>query len=137
MNKGRTLKQTIDILAKIMISFIIVFVLYIISKIVNNFAYDYFIFPFISFIIVFICGINVGKGLEKMKVKSESNTFEISDARTENDLESKTIFHVNDKVEIVTNKKIIKELENGEIVHVKTFNYNEINLEEEKDGEEE
>ena len=41
--------------------------LYVISFLVNNFAYDYFIFPFASIIVVFICGINVGKSLEKIK----------------------------------------------------------------------
>ena len=134
MREKRNLNQTIEILKKIIISFSIVFILYLISYLVNNFAFDYFIFPFISFIVVFVCGIHVGKGLEKMKCATYSGYSEKNDEDNKND---KTEFHVNDRVKIVTNKKIIKELENGEIVHVKTFNYNEINLEEEKDGESE
>ena len=133
LNKGRNLKPIIEILKKILISFSIVFVLYLISYLINNFAYDYFIFPFISFIVVFMCGIHVGKGLERMSKKSKGYSLEDNDDSQYG--EDKTEFHVNDKVKIVTNKKIIKELENGEIIHVKTFNYNEINLEEEKDGD--
>ena len=132
MRKAKTLKSSIDIFVKILTAFFVVFILYLVSKGINNFVYDYFFFPFISFIIVFICGINVGKGLERMKKNQQNKPYQYDNFKEE----TKTEFHVNERVKIITNKKILKELEDGNIVHVKTFNYNEIDMEE-KDGDNE
>lgn len=125
MKKGKTLRQTCDIIIKILTAFMIVSVLYIISRFVNNFAYDYFVFPFLSMIIIFVCGINVGKALERIKNNISIGFFTKVKEIKNNE---KTEFYINDKIQIVTNKKILKEVQDGDKVHIKTFNYNEINL---------
>lgn len=125
MKKGKTLRQTGDIIIKILTAFMVVSVLYVISKFVNNFAYDYFIFPFLSMIIIFVCGINVGKALERIKNNISIGFFtKVKEVKNS----EKTEFYINDKIQIVTNKKILKEVQDGDKVHIKTFNYNEINL---------
>jgi len=126
MKKGKTIRQTLDILIKIFAAFVMVFVLYLISKSIEEFAYNYFIFPFISIIIIFICGINVGRSLEKIK-KNKPIGFFTKTIEKENK-ETKTEFTIKDNYEIVTSKKILKEAEDGDKVHIKTFNYNDINF---------
>lgn len=119
MKKGKMLGQFYDILKKIIVSFLIVFLLYFTTKFIDHFTYKYFVFPFISIIIIFICGVNVGKSLEKMKYHENSSSF------MKNKIEEQTEFYVNDTRDIITNKKILKELEDGDIVHVKSNrNYN-------------
>ena len=127
MKKGRTIGQFMDIFIKIICSFGLVFALYFITKFLDSFTFKYFIFPFISIIIIFICGINVGRSLEKIKHNESTGVFTKIPINNE---ESETEFYVNDTRQIITNKKILKELEDGDIVHVKTNkNYN---IEEEK-----
>lgn len=125
LKKGKIIRQTTDIFVKIVFAFILVFLLFILSEMINNFAYDYFVFPFLSIIIIFVCGVNVGKSLEKMK-NNESIGFFTKIKAVENN--EKTEFYINDKIQIITNKKILKEVEDGDKVHIKTFNYDEINL---------
>lgn len=134
MKKGRIFNQMLDIIIKILIAFIIVFVLYLISKFVNNFAYDYFAFPLISMVIMFLCGVNVGKSLEKVKNKQCIGFF--TKIKNDNHINEKTEFYINDKIQIITNKKILKEVQEGDKVHIKTFNYNEINIEKKDDEQE-
>ena len=123
MKKSKTFGQILDILTKILGAFIIVFLLYFIGKIINTFAYNYFIFPFASVIIVFVCGINVGKSLEKIKHREAIGVFSKERKKNYKDI-GKTEFVVRDRRQILTNKKILKELEDGEIVHVKNYQYN-------------
>ena len=75
MRKGRTIRQTIDIMTKILTTFVLVFVMYFSTKIINNFAYDYFVFPIAAIVSVFMCGVNVGKSLEKIKDNKSIGTF--------------------------------------------------------------
>lgn len=118
MKKPGLIGQFMDVIYKIIIAFIIVFGLYFISKFVNSFAYEYFIFPFISVVVIFVCGINVGRALEKIKHNESTGIF--TKQKKENDDGKGTEFIIDDTKEIITNKKILKELEEGEIVHVKT-----------------
>ena len=75
MRKGKFLKETLDILTKIFVAFVIVFIFYFASEKINNFAFDYFIFPLVSIITIFICGINVGRSLEKLKTNEPIGFF--------------------------------------------------------------
>lgn len=121
MKKGSSLGAMLDISLKIIFSFAIVFAVYLVSKEVNNFAFSYFVFPFVSYIVIFICGINVGKSLEKIKNNESTGLF----TRKKKN-ESRTEFKINERIMAYTNKKIIKQLENGDRVHVKAKNYDEI-----------
>ncbi len=121
MKKGSSLGAMLDISLKIIFSFAIVFAVYLVSKEVNNFAFSYFVFPFISYIVIFICGINVGKSLEKIKNNESTGLF----TRKKKN-ESRTEFKINERIIAYTDKKIIKQLENGDRVHVKAKNYDEI-----------
>ena len=121
MKKGSSLGAMLDISLKIIFSFAIVFAVYLVSKEVNNFAFSYFVFPFISYIVIFICGINVGKSLEKIKNNESIGLF----TRKKKN-ESRTEFKINERIIAYTDKKIIKQLENGDRVHVKAKNYDEI-----------
>lgn len=123
MKKPRLIGQFMDVIYKIIIAFIIVFMLYFISRFVNSFAYEYFIFPFISIVVVFVCGINVGRSLEKIKHNESTGIFTKNKKQSENN--EKTEFIIDDTREIITNKKILKELEDGDIVHVKTSKIHE------------
>ena len=125
MKKGRFFRQTIDVYIKILSAFIIVFVLYFISEIVNNFAYDYFIFPLISITVIFMCGVNVGRSLEKIKINESIGYFTKDDKKDESCAKS-TEFVISDNGREVTNKKILKEIKDGDKVHIKVFNYNDI-----------
>ena len=49
--------------------------------------------------------------------------------------ETKTEFIIKDSYEIVTNKKILKEIEDGDKVHIKTFNYDEVSLDNKEESE--
>lgn len=118
MKKPRLIGQFMDVIYKIIIAFIIVFVLYFVSRFVNSFAYEYFIFPFVSIVVVFVCGINVGRSLEKIKHNESTGIF--TRAKIDNEDKQITEFIIEDTREIITNKKILKELEDGDIVHVKT-----------------
>lgn len=131
LKKGKTIRQTMDIFTKIVIAFVLVYLLFILSEIINNFAYDYFIFPFFSILIIFICGVNVGKSLERMKRNISIGYF--SKSKDVNDNE-KTEFYINDRIQIITNKKILKEVQDGDKVHIKTFNYNEINIDKKEES---
>ena len=115
----------VDILIKILLAFLLVFGLFSFSEIINSFAYDYFVFPLISTIIIFVCGVNVGKSLERIKNNVSIGFFtKVKEVRNN----EKTEFYINDNIQIVTNKKILKEVQDGDKVHIKTFNYNEIQL---------
>ena len=126
MKKGKTIRQTLDIFTKIFIAFVIVFILYLLSESIELFVYDYFIFPVVSIIIIFICGIKVGVSLEKIKDNKAIGIF--TKIRGTDKKETKTEFIIKDSYEIVTNKKILKEIEDGDKVHIKTFNYDEVSL---------
>lgn len=118
MRKPRLIGQFMDVIYKIIIAFVIVFVFYFVSRFVNSFAYQYFIFPFMSVVVVFICGISVGRSLEKIKHNEPTGIFTRDKKESENT--QITEFIIDDTREIITNKKILKELEDGDIVHVKT-----------------
>lgn len=121
MKRGSSLGAMLDIMVKIIFSFAIVFAVYLVSKEVNNFAFSYFIFPFISYIVIFICGINVGKSLEKIRNNESTGIF----TRKKNN-KGRTEFKINERIIAYTDKKIIKQLENGDRVHVKAKNYDEL-----------
>ena len=73
--------------------------------------------------------------LEKMKTNDAIGYFTRkykSVINGEDDLE-KTEFIVGDNRKIVTNKKIMKEVQDGDKVHIKVLNYNEIIDEEESE----
>lgn len=124
MKKGKTFRQMLDIYTKIFIAFILVFIMYIIGKSINLFIYSYFIFPFLSIIIIFLCGVKVGKALEKIKDNKSIGVFTKEKETKKSD--NNTEFVIKDEYEIITNKKILKEIEDGEKVHVKIFNYDDI-----------
>ena len=137
MTKAKFILQTMDILIKIFMAFIVVFVSYFVSEKINNYAYDYFMFPLISIITIFVCGINVGRSLEKLKTEEPigfftkkllSNSKKISQTDITN-----TEFIIRDNGRLVTNKKILKETVEGDKVHIKVFNYNDI-VEEESES---
>lgn len=135
MRRGKFLRQTLDIIIKVLSAFIIVFILYFISENINNYVYDYFIFPLIAITTIFVCGINVGRSLEKMKTNEAIGYFTRKYKTViagEADLE-KTEFIVGDNRRIVTNKKILKEVQEGDKVHIKVLNYNDIFNEEESE----
>ncbi len=121
MKKGSSLGAMLDISLKIIFSFAIVFAVYLVSKEVNSFAFSYFVFPFVSYIVIFICGINVGKSLEKIKNNESTGLF-----TRKKKSENRTEFKINERIMAYTNKKIIKQLENGDRVHVKAKNYDGI-----------
>jgi len=125
MRKGRFFRQTIDVYMKILSAFIIVFILYFISEMVNHFAYDYFIFPLISITVIFMCGVKVGRSLEKIKINASIGYF-TKDDNKEDSYTKSTEFIINDNGREVTNKKILKEVRDGDKVHIKVFNYNDI-----------
>lgn len=129
------MKQTLDIMLKILLAFIIVFVLYFTTKLINNFAYDYFIFPLIAITIIFMCGVNVGRSLEKLKTNESIGYFtkKSSENKDYNDFGEKTEFIINENIRIPTNKKVLKEVQEGNQVHIKVTNYNDIYNEEESE----
>ena len=130
MKKSHTFIQTLDILMKIIVSFIVLFVFYLIGKFVDDFSYHYFIFPLVSFIVIFACGINIGRSLEKMKNNGPIGFF--TKGLKNEELSGKTEFVIKDNMKITTNKKVLKEFEEGDSVHLKIFNYNDI---EENEGD--
>ena len=128
MKKGNSIRQAIDILLKIAFAFIIVFVFYFVCKIIGSFAYNYFIFPLVSITIIFICGVNVGRSLEKLKTNDPIGFFtrKNKNVETTNELYEKTEFTIQDTYRVVENKKILKEVAEGDKIHIKVFNYNDI-----------
>lgn len=126
MRKGNFFAQTLDILTKIFSSFILVFLLYFISEKVNYFAYNYFIFPTVIIIIIFVCGLNVGRSLEKIKRNEEIGFFTKRKKNVKEESYEPTEFIVKDTTRIVTNKKILKEVEDGNQIHIKVMNYNDV-----------
>ena len=119
---------------KIVLAFILVFGLFALSEIINYFAYDYFVFPFLSVLIIFVCGVNVGKSLERIKNNKSIGFFTKTKEISKNN--DKTEFYINDRIQIVTNKKILKEVQDGDKVHIKTFNYNDINIDKKEKSQE-
>lgn len=131
MKKRQTFKQTLDILSKIFVAFFIVFILYKLNINVDVYAYNYFTFPLVSIIVIFICGINVGISLERIKDNKSIGFF--TRINSKNKKEEKTEFVINEKSEIITSKKILKDSEKNDKVHIKIFNYDDIIKDEEKD----
>ena len=127
MKKGKTFGQILDILLKIVYAFVILLSLYFIGEFVENVVFHYFILPLVSFVTVFICGINVGKSLEKIKHNESVGFFTKSKEENKNE---KTEFIINDSVKITTNKKVLKEFKDGDKVHLKAFNYDDIDYKE-------
>ena len=123
MKKGKTFGQILDILLKIIYAFIILLFLYFVGEFIENVVYHYFILPLVSFITVFICGVNVGKSLEKIKRGESVGFFTKSKGEVENE---RTEFVINDNIRITTNKKVLKEFKDGDKVHLKAFNYDDI-----------
>lgn len=121
-------KQTADIFFKILISFIIVFLLYFSSEFVNNFAYDYFVFPLLAITVIFLCGVNVGRSLEKIKT-NQNLVVKNNSASKKTETVGKTEFIINDTNNVSKNKKILKEVEDGDKIHIKVINYDDINNE--------
>ncbi len=126
MKNIRFVKQTAEIFLKILISFIIVFMLYFSSEFVNNFVYDYFIFPLLSITIIFICGVNVGRSLERIKI-NQNLVMKHGGSIKKTETIEKTEFIINDTNNINKSKKILKEVEEGDKIHIKVINYNDIN----------
>ncbi len=126
MRKGKTFEQLLDIILKVFGTFLFVFILYIISKKTNSFAYDYFIFPFISIIFIFMCGVNVGKCLEKIKRNEEIGFFTKNKKKKNQTKEIQTEFTINGKTEILPDKKILKEVKENDTIHIKVFNYDDV-----------
>lgn len=122
MRKSKSIGELLDITIKVLLPFMIVFFIYFISEKINDFAFSYFIFPFISCIIVFVCGINVGKSLEKIKNNEPIGIF----TKNKNDKSEITEFKINERLIVKTDKKIIKQLENGERVHIKAKNFDDL-----------
>lgn len=122
MKKSKTIRQFLDIFLKIAISFIVVFVFFYLTKFINSFAYNYFIFPFVSIIVIFICGVKVGRSLEKIKNNESTGIFTL----TKNDGQFDNTEFTVKEIEVVNkDKKIIKQEDNEEKVHVKTFDIDE------------
>jgi hypothetical protein len=128
MIKGKLIRQTIDILIKIFSAFIIVFVLYFVGETINNFVFNYFIFPLISIVAIFLCGVNVGRSLEKLKTNEPIGFFsrKLQSRNVEESDNVITEFIARDSGRLVTNKKILKEIKDGDKVHIKVLNYNDI-----------
>lgn len=124
MKKTRIFGQFLDVIYKILFAFIIVFLLYFLGKLLNSSSYDYFVFPFIAVVIIFICGVDVGKSLEKMKHHESSGVFTKNNDNKKKET-SITEFYVDDTKQIITNKKVLKDLEEGNKVHIKTYEINE------------
>lgn len=122
MKKSKSIRELLDIIIKIICPFIIVFIIYFISTKLNDYTFSYFVFPFVSCIVVFICGINVGKSLERIKNNEPIGMFTKNKTLNENITE----FKINESITVKTDKKIIKQLENGERVHIKAKNYDDI-----------
>ena len=122
-------KQTADIFFKILVSFIMVFVLYFISELVNNFIYNFFVFPLLSITIIFVCGVNVGRSLERISMNQNLiGTHKKNSIKTkEKESLENTEFVINDTNNISKNKKILKEFKEGDKIHIKVINYDDIN----------
>ena len=119
MKKNYTFNQTINIISKILIAFILVYLLYYIGEKTNSFTYDYFIFPILAVLIIFICGVKVGRTLESMKTKQSKSINVKNNKNTE--------FIVPERVAIVTNKKVVSEKDFEEKVHKKIYDYDDVN----------
>ena len=132
MKKAKLLRQTLDISVKIFSAFVIVFILYYLSNIIEDFSYNYFIFPLVSIIIIFVCGIKVGQALEKMK-RNEAIGFFTKHMNTSKRRYEQTEFTIHDTKRFGVNKKILKQYEDGDKIHIKVFNYNDVVNE--KEGE--
>ena len=100
--------------------------LYFSSKFVNNFAYDYFVFPLLSITIIFVCGVNVGRSLERIKT-NQNLVMKHGGSIKKTETIEKTEFIINDTNNINKSKKILKEVEEGDKIHIKVINYNDIN----------
>lgn len=133
MIKLKFFRQTLDILVKIFSAFVIVFIFYFLGKIIEDFAFDYFVFPLVAVVTIFVCGVNVGRSLEKLKTNEAIGFFtkNIKKESTETfDPTEKTEFIIKDTSRIVTNKKILKEVQDGDKIHLKVFNYNDFEQDE-------
>ena len=128
MKKGKLLWQTLDIFSKIFFSFVLVFVLYYIGDIVNSFVYNYFVFPLVATTIIFLCGVNVGRSLERMKTNEAIGFFTRQGDCKKNVVTKRdeTEFIAIDVQRPSANKKILKEVEEADKIHVKVFNYNDV-----------
>ena len=127
--KRKTIRYTFDIFSKIFWSFLAVGIFYAISLFVNDFGYDYFIFPLVSFLIIFMCGVNVGKALEKMSKSTTIGHVSNYSVRAKNNknVVDHTVFKVNEDTDrVVTTKKILKEVKEDDKIHIKVFNYNDL-----------
>jgi len=125
MKKNSTINQTVNIMIKILIAFIVVYLLYFIGEKTNNFTYDYFIFPLLAILVIFMCGIKVGRTLERMKYNQTKGTS------FKNNKDINTEFVVQERKAIITNKKVFNEKEFEEKVHKKVYDYDAINDKEE------
>lgn len=122
MKKGRFFRQMGDFFIKISVSFSIVLILYYFSKKIDNFAYDYFLFPSISITVIFLCGVNVGRSLERIK-NNEKIGFLTKNDSCESESKEITEFIVSEKFVMNTNKKVIEDKE--ETIHKKVLNYDD------------
>ena len=73
---------------------------------------------------MFVCGLNVGRSLEKIKHNESIGHFTRS--KEDGIKNEKTEFVIRDNIKITTNKKVLKEFKDGDKVHLKTFNYDDI-----------
>ena len=72
-----------------------------------------------------MCGLNVGRSLEKIKRNEEIGFFTKRKKNVKEESYEPTEFIVKDTTRIVTNKKILKEVQDGDKIHLKVFNYND------------
>lgn len=128
MKKNSTINQTVNIMIKIFVAFIIVYFLYFLGEKTNNFTYDYFIFPILAILVIFICGVKVGRALERMK-NSQTKTNTVKNNKDVN-----TEFVIQERKAIITNKKVISEKYFEDKIHKKVYNYD--NLSDKDDVEE-
>ena len=119
MKKNKLFWNYIDMLITIFIFLTLIIVLYFIAESLERYIYRYTLFPFISFILIFVLGLILGRGVERTRKNKPIGFF----SKKMNKLKKKqNMFIFSDDGETyVPHKEIIDDLRSGEIVHVKQF----------------
>ena len=131
MKKSRSIWNYLDMIIQTTLIIMLIIVAYIIAENLERYIYRYTIFPFVSFILIFILGVLFGRGIERTKRNKPIGLISKKMAKLR---KKKNIFIFSDEGETYTpHKEIIEDIKSGEIVHVKQFQNNDFELDEFED----
>lgn len=119
MKKSKSIWNYIDMIIQISAILLTIVIVYTISESLERYIYRYTIFPFIAFVLIFILGILVGRGVERTK---KNKPIGILSKKMAKSRKRQNMFIFSEDGETyVPHKEIIEDIKSGEIVHVKQF----------------